>query len=216
MSSYIMHICISNIVKNKYNLSSKYMYGSVLPDLKKNMGCDRTSTHFTEKVETKGGIRDLPQIDKAILELKDKMNFEVYLGYISHLIEDYIWFNKYIPEYTKKLNENEVLYLKNNSIHSLDEYRNDVYSDYRYFAKYIVDKCEMNLTQTLKDISHYLNEEETKILIQNTSINTEAPSSAILISTESIDKYIQECVSEVDKIVNNMLNNKDKIECISC
>lgn len=216
VSSYIMHICISDIIRRKHKLSEKYLYGCILPDLQKELGIDREKTHFTKRIEKEGSIRFLPQIDIATNELKDKLDKEVYLGYISHLIEDYIWFNKYIPKYTIKLNENEVLYLKDNTIHSLVEYRNNVYSDYRYFAKYVINKCEIDLTETLNAMKCILNSKEKILLLQNTNINVEILSGAILISKESIDQYIKECVSEVDKFVSNMLNNTDKIECKCC
>lgn len=35
MASMIIHICISNMVKEELNLSDKFLAGSIMPDLKK-------------------------------------------------------------------------------------------------------------------------------------------------------------------------------------
>lgn len=201
MSSYIMHICISDIIRKKYNLSKKYLYGCILPDLQKELGADRAKTHFTKRIEIDSTVRDLPQIEKAIKELKEKLEFEVYLGYISHLIEDYIWFNKYIPLYTKKINDEKVIYLKDNSSHNLDEYRLAIYADYAYFGKYVVDKCNTHIEDVINEINSICTKEEKELVIKNTKLNFNIEYKPILLYKESVDNYIAECIEKIDLFI---------------
>jgi len=201
MSSYIMHLCISNIIKEKYNLSNKFIYGSIFPDLLKELGEERSKTHFTAQVEDKYGIKYLPQIEVAENELKDKLEYETYLGYMAHLIEDYIWFDKYIPMYTKKINEKQVIYHKDNTLHSIEEYRKDIYSDYRFYAKYIIDKYNLNLNKTINDINCLLNDNESKIFMKNISVDVNVSNEAILIDKQSVDDYINEAAKQVNELI---------------
>ena len=46
MASMIIHICISNMVKEELNLSDKFLAGSIMPDLKKMAGFDRGISHY--------------------------------------------------------------------------------------------------------------------------------------------------------------------------
>lgn len=96
MSSYIMHMCVSDIVKRKLNLTDKLIYVSILPDVLKTINKDRAGTHYLEKVVIDGDIRNLPVIQRAIDSL-DIQDTEIRMGYIAHLVEDLIWFNKYVP-----------------------------------------------------------------------------------------------------------------------
>ena len=81
MSSYIMHMCISDIVKRKLNLTYKFVYGSILPDVIKSITGDRDITHFIKHVIVDGDRRSLPDLQKAINDLKIEDN-EIRIGYI--------------------------------------------------------------------------------------------------------------------------------------
>ena len=71
------------------------MYGCILPDLLKELGIDRTKTHFTEKIEKGGSIKCLPQMEVAKNELKYKLDKEVYLGYIA--FQNPKWYEPFAP-----------------------------------------------------------------------------------------------------------------------
>ena len=111
MSSYIMHICTSDIVKRKLNLTDKFVYGSALPDILKEISQDRNGTHYIQKVIVNGEKRNLPNIQNAInsLQIEDK---EIKMGYIAHLLEDLIWFNEFIPRYAKDLGNTRIQFFR--------------------------------------------------------------------------------------------------------
>ena len=55
MGSFLMHIGVSEIVRKKLNLSAKFIYGSILPDLMKMETGDRTGTHFLKTIVYENG-----------------------------------------------------------------------------------------------------------------------------------------------------------------
>lgn len=106
MGSYLMHLYVSNKVKEKLGLSTKFLYGSVKPDIIKTINNDRQGSHYIKVVNISGEIRELPDISKAIKSvMKLECDNEIKLGYIAHLVQDYIWFNNYIPRFASKTEE---------------------------------------------------------------------------------------------------------------
>ena len=85
MGSLIMHIAASKIVKEKYNLSNKFMAGCIMPDIYAKCGIDRDETHFINSSDS-----NIPNISAFIRKYENELNNEIILGYLAHLIEDKI------------------------------------------------------------------------------------------------------------------------------
>lgn len=201
-----MHICISDIVKRKLNLTDKFVYGSVLPDNIKSITRNRDKTHYINHVTVGKDRRSLPNIQQAIeeLDIEDK---EVRLGYIAHLVEDLIWFNDFIPSYAIDLGENKIQYIKDNSIHCSDEYRDAMYLDYINSSDYIVNKCGVDIQSLLSCIANIAeSEQHKKLILDNTAypIGTDITNNTFM-TKESIDKYIEVCTKEVENIITSLM-----------
>ena len=95
MGSITMHAVISKELQNKYNFSKEYMVGSVTPDILKNIS-NRKTTHYLKEYNDNGTIKLLPDIEEFIKINENKFD-DYFFGYLVHLIEDKIWFDKYIP-----------------------------------------------------------------------------------------------------------------------
>ena len=207
MSSYIMHMCISDVVRKKLGLTEKFVYGSVLPDILKTIQNDRTSTHYIEKVTLPNGdIRNLPQIDKAIKQL-DIRDREIKLGYIAHLIEDYIWFNEYIPSYTKRISAEQVLYLETGELHTNNEFGQDIYSDYANSSFYVTNSCNVNIYELISNIEQIVSDKKyLEVMLPNLTCNENVDvASNKLMTKESIDKYINQCTNEVQSAILKLM-----------
>ena len=206
MSSYIMHICVSDIVKRRLNLTDKFVYGSVLPDVLKGVLLDRNGTHYIEKVVIDGDRRELPNIQRAIDELNIQDN-EVRLGYIAHLVEDLIWFNNFIPLYAKDLGEDKIQFLQDNSMHSKEEYKQTMYADYGRSSEHVINKCEVDIHPLLENILKVTQDEQyQKQILDNTwyPLNADV-SENIFMTKESIDNYIDVCTKEVERVVLELM-----------
>ena len=46
MSSLIMHVCISNIIRQKYDYGYDFLFGSIMPDILKEAGEDKNKVHY--------------------------------------------------------------------------------------------------------------------------------------------------------------------------
>lgn len=208
MSSYIMHLCISNKVKEKLNLTDKFLYGSILPDVIKEITGDRVGTHYLKETLLNNEVRKLPQIQKAISEL-DIQDKEIRLGYIAHLIEDYIWFTEYIPRFTKKVSNDQIKYLKDGTIHSMDEYRDNIYFDYANSNRYVIESNNVDLEKVKNSIINIMTDEKQKEVFtknikcletSNISLNT-------FMTKENIDEYIEKSEKQVEEKILELLGD---------
>lgn len=206
MSSYIMHIGISDVVKKRLGLTDKFVFGGILPDLLKSVKQDRDSTHYIETIIVDGERRSLPNIQKAIRELDFEDN-EIKLGYIAHLVEDWIWFNNYIPTYASVENDGWVKYLNDGTMHKASEFSKDIYTDYTNSNKYVVEKCDVDIQTTINNMVEISNNNidmqpllQNSVFPENIDVNNNK-----LITKESIDEYIEVCAREVEKITRDLI-----------
>ena len=206
MGSYLMHIGITEKVRRKLKLSTKFIYGSILPDLVKMETGDRTGTHFLKTIEDKDGIKRLPVIDDAISILSDKLDKEVRLGYIAHLIEDLLWFEKYIPSFATKLEEGKKQYLADNSVHSAEEFSKDIYEDYSKINSYMVEKCELDYAKLKQELSKIMSEKEIEFLEKNDHMrNLKEIDTTKVITKDKLDEYIKEAEEKVEVVIKELL-----------
>ena len=206
MGSYLMHIGITEKVRRKLKLSTKFIYGSILPDLVKMETGDRTGTYFLKTIEDKDGIKRLPVIDDAISILSDKLDKEVRLGYIAHLIEDLLWFEKYIPSFATKLEEGKKQYLADNSVHSAEEFSKDIYEDYSKINSYMVEKCELEYGKLKEQLKEIMTDKEVEFLEKNDHMmNLKEIDTTKVITKDKLDEYIKEAEEKVEVVIKELL-----------
>lgn len=206
MSSYIMHMCISDVVKRKLNLTDKFVYGSILPDILKMVTGDRTTTHFLNEMQIGDEWRRLPVIDKAIKELtiEDK---EIRLGYIAHLVEDLIWFNDFIPQYATKVSDNKYKYLTTGEIKEATHFTKDMYQDYSNCGAYIIESTNTDFETVKKNVFRYIDKDICMTqIIQNTNYTESSDiDKNIFMTKESIDKYIKIATKAVENVMLELI-----------
>lgn len=206
MSSYIMHMCVSDVVKRKLNLTDKFIYGSILPDILKMATGDRVGTHFLSKVKIDDYDRNLPVIDKAIheLEIEDK---EIRLGYIAHLVEDLIWFNDFIPTFAKKVGDGKYQYVRTGEIKESKYFTEDMYSDYANCGAYVIDSTGTDIETLKKNITEYITEDKClEFVLDNTNyISSSDIENNHFMTKECIDEYINKTTKAVENIMKELI-----------
>ena len=206
MGSYLMHIGVTENVRRKLKLSSKFIYGSILPDLIKMETGDRTGTHFLKTRVNEDGIKRLPVLDDAISMLSGKLDKEVRLGYIAHLIEDLLWFEKYIPSFATNLEEGRKVYLADNSVHSAEEFSKDIYEDYSKINAYVVETCNIDYTKLKEELSSLMNEKEIEFLSKNDTMrDVKEIHITKIITKDKLDEYIKEAEEKVIVVIKELL-----------
>lgn len=206
MGSFLMHIAISERVRRKLDLSTKFIYGSILPDLIKMETGDRKGTHFLKTFVTDQGRQELPVVENAIVMLDGKMNKEVRLGYIAHLIQDLIWFDDYIPTLATPPHNGAVIYLRDNSVHTENDFTKDIYNDYTKINAYIIDKYCKEYGNLKKELATQMTEHE-KILLDKTDklLEVHKVNETIVITKDKLDSYIENTAEKVEKIVKELI-----------
>lgn len=210
MGSLIMHLCVAQKLKEKYKFSDKFVIGQLMPDLLKLVGKDKDKTHYLEEVFENSGVKKLPNVLKYEQDNEGNLKDEKVLGYISHLVQDKIWFDKYIGKYAKTdaNNVDRIHYLEYNITKSDKEFTEDIYNDYSNVNKYLVDKYNLDINSvknTLKSISPDADFSKKINKYFNLS-NSDFTNKNTFITKEDIDTYVNEAVKkssiEIDKILN--------------
>ena len=158
MSSIISHVYISNILKEKYNLGDEFLYGAILPDIlhKAIKAQTREMTHYLRHGILYGSEGDYPDVERFIIENTEILpKSHMMQGYLAHLIEDMLWFSIYIPKMTIEKDKKTIIYKKDNSIHTDDEFRNDIYSDYTIIDRYLLKKTDLNINELQENFWQY-------------------------------------------------------------
>lgn len=204
MSSIITHIYTSNIIKEKYNFSNDFLVGAIFPDvLKMHKRETRIETHYSVIYKTEDKELELPNIESYLYDNKYNMTNDLKKGYLVHLIEDNLWFEKYINKYTKKVNE-KIIYLPDNSEMTEEEFSTAMHSDYPLVDRYIINKSDFkyervneNAHKTLKGFDR-----EIDTLIR---LYPKEKDELDIVSYEDMDNYIKESC----EIIEQYMKRKD-------
>lgn len=204
MSSLIMHVCISNLIKQKYDYGYEFLYGAVMPDVLKKSGEDKNKVHYRTKDNY-----NLYEIDKFVKENVEKEKSEYNLGYLAHLIQD-----KLLAKYTnQKIKESYIdgqdyitYTFDNNSLHKKQEFLDLIHNDYAIIDEYLIKKYDLNINYLLKRILRVnKNEKYDKIIEEELRIHDIIPDSNLKIfNIPDIEQYIRECIKEFDRYLDEL------------
>ena len=208
MSSIISHVYIGNILKEKYNLDNEFLYGSILPDMleKSSETQSRELTHYLRHGILYGTEGDFPDVERYINENKYLLpKSKMLQGYLSHLIEDMLWFSVYLPKIASHPDDYTYILKKNNSTHSSSEFWKILYSDYSIMDKHLLNKSDINLKELRTEFLQITEDENLKNTIKEYFKQFETNrKSLIFISKEVFEKYIKECVDKVSLVLDKL------------
>lgn len=137
MASSVIHMAVANEVNKVLKRdNSKLLIGSIAPDISKQIGQDRTISHFIFE----DGLIDL---DKFLDKYKNNLDDDFVLGYYIHLLTDYFWFKYFMPEITnysiiKTLDGKELSLSK-------EEICKYIYNDYTNINIRVINEYNMDL-----------------------------------------------------------------------
>ncbi len=140
MASAIIHIAVaSEINKVIKQDESKYLIGSIAPDIAKHIGETKVKSHFQNADDS------IPILDKFLSKYGDKLNDPFILGYYVHLYTDYLWFKYFIPEVFDK--DNSMIKKLNGEVVKCngDMKKLYIYNDYTNLNRQVIDEYNLNL-----------------------------------------------------------------------
>lgn len=207
MSSIISHIYMGNILKQKYNLNDEFLYGSIMPDVLTRTidGQNKAITHYLRHGILYGSEGDYPDIERFLNENKLLLsNSQMLQGYISHLIEDMLWFSIYIPKMTSKSDE-KIIFRKDNSIHTEEEFRNSIYSDYPIIDRYLLNKCNLNILKLQQEFIDFSDDKKLKKSIKdNFRLFDLNKKTLTLISYDMFEEYLNNSIEKVCLVLDKI------------
>ena len=208
MGSLIMHLCIASKLKEKYHFSDKFLIGALKPDLLKMAGAKQEDTHYLEEVIEESGVKRLPNVLKYEESNKEHIKDEMTLGYISHLVQDKVWFDKYIGKYAKTdANDiTKIKYLQYGITKTDKDFSKDIYTDYTNLNKYLAQKYSLDIEKiknSLKGIcldTKMKEKVDKQFIMKDSNIDKNT-----FITKQDVESYINDAIKktsiEIDKIL---------------
>ena len=174
-------------------------------------GCGMMLDDTTRMVRlpwVKGLLVTFP-FDKFIEENTFKLLDFKTLGTYAHLIEDKIWFEKFVGRYIKWHNEDLglVTNLKTGKVYDFDIFSKEIYSDYISVSQKVISKYNLDMNKLSKQIKENLNDE---VLIScfdkylNYINNKNVSNKRYFLTDEDLDNYISMSTKEVIKRINEL------------
>ena len=200
MASVIIHMAVAKELENKLNIKNKkeYYLGSIAPDLSKQIGRDKSKSHFFKN--TKNSIPNINLFVKRYPMFKYN-SFD--LGYFIHLYTDKIWeqeiIGKIISDNSIKLLDGTILDLTNKEIIQL------IYSDYTNLNIQVIEEYNLDLSLFYEEFQKpdtKINEipiDKLDILINKMGliIENSKQEKAYTFDLYTIKNFIERCVEEI-------------------
>lgn len=207
MSSIISHIYMGNILKQKYNLNDEFLYGSIMPDVLTRTidGQNKVITHYLRHGILYGSEGDYPDIERFLNENKYILpNSKMMQGYVSHLIEDMLWFSVYIPSIATK-KDGKIIFNKDNSIHTDPEFKSAIYSDYPLIDRYLLNKSNLNILKLREEFLSFTDDKKLKDSIKdNFKLFDIQEKELILLSIDKFEEYMERAINKVSLVLDQI------------
>ena len=207
MSSIISHIYMGNILKEKYNLNDEFLYGSIMPDVLTRTidGQNKVITHYLRHGILYGSEGDYPDIERFLNENRYILpNSKMMQGYVSHLIEDMLWFSVYIPSIATK-KDGKIIFNKDNSIHTDSEFKSAIYSDYPLIDRYLIKKSNLNILNLREEFLRFTDDEKLKDSIKdNFKLFDIQEKELILLSIDKFEEYMERAINKVSLVLDQI------------
>lgn len=120
--SRMMHLAIGTLLQRRYQLSDAFLLGSIAPDVQKNMGVPKDTSHFIDRDEQGYGSLNLGRFRQTYVSVwRDPF----VQGYYCHLIADDIWirgeFNQSLRHFAPTdMQRNQIIERHYQDFHSLN------------------------------------------------------------------------------------------------
>ena len=215
MGSIMMHLCISELYRKKHNLGERFIIGSILPDIYKKTIMSKNESHYIKDVILNNEIARLPDIDGYIKMHKDN-NDELTIGYLAHLIEDYVWFKDIIIEQVKECGTDtkgifKYRYKRENFgiLHSGNHFVQNIYADYSNLDEYLLKKVPLDIDKISNNIKEFLNSDEKMNEVIDELITIHKPikdRENYFVTEEITNMYINKSLELLEEKINEFMN----------
>jgi len=209
MASAIIHIAVANeINKTLKKDNRKLLIGSIAPDIAKQIGRKKYTSHFSTEDNS-----DIPDFDLFLSKYGNNMDDDFVLGYYIHLYTDYLWFKYFIPEIK---DDNNIITKLNGEMVKCDGKALDlyIYNDYTNLNKQIIDNYELDLKifyeelPIFEDIIKEIPMDRLQVLIDKMGIivSSSRETKELVFNMKNVETFIK---TSTELILNNILELKN-------
>ncbi len=219
MPSHKIHMYIAKRVNETLNMNlDNLMLGSVLPDL--TIDRNHKLSHFQADGH---GYDNLANPDKFLLKYKDKLDNEIMIGYLIHILTDR-FYNKYVFDNYIIFDNNYAIGIKKDNEIIYPEHRliwkykkNDFwkYDEYLINNGYISKFKNINVINDIPDLGDVKYDKEfLQQYIINANMDVDDPSrikidNYIFMNKEQLDKVLDLCVLYIIDYLKNIKDVKN-------
>lgn len=198
MASAIIHLAVAKKLFNELKIDNPkdYYLGSIAPDVAKQIGSSKVSSHFL--IQTK---QDVPNIDMFVKKYPNFIANSFDLGYFIHLYTDKLWFNEFLD---KLIYNNSIKLLDGTIIETTkEEMQNMIYSDYTNMNIQLIDKYGLDLSLFYEEFQ----EPKTNILeIPTFRLDILINKMGILIANSKEEKAYTLDINQVEQFIDYTAN----------
>jgi hypothetical protein len=198
MASSMIHLVVANELNKKLGKDhSKFLIGSIAPDLSKLVGDNKVKSHFLDNDST-----DIPNLDKFLNKYSYFLNDDFVLGYYVHLFTDYLWFKYFINDIYNE--EKNLIYKLNGDVVNChgEMAVMYIYNDYTNLNLDLINEYDMDLKifyQPLPEFKNIIDEipmDKINLIVNKAGIIVENAKKykEFTFNMENIRNFVNLCV----------------------
>lgn len=203
MGSRVMHYAITSEINKHLNCSNELRLhlGGQAPDITYPINVSKSLTHLVEIIST--GKRRV-NYQRFIHDYKHCFHDDFYIGYLSHLVADYIWYDTMYYEYIRPLPENERQIAVEQGYRDFQKLNKILLHRYKLTPLVNIPQMEMVIINGLYEGStHEIASQLNNDLIEGEQVQQKTELLE-LYSTEKIVEYINLSIKETKELLNTL------------
>lgn len=201
MSSRMIHLAIAQKISKEFNLNkAKFNFGNLLPDLyQEDRGKDISHYRIIKESyeESKSDVYKYYDYESFLLNYKEQMDNEIYLGYYCHLITDELWIQKIYIKYMRDENRKKRYDLQKSYYEDYFKINQKIKGKYNLRNEIEIDTYEIE----------YIDKEKVNTLLKHLEEDFETKdekSALVLLDLEEVFSFIDETSHIISNIIKEL------------
>ncbi len=192
MSSIITHYGLTKMLAEKYGFSDETLYGAIVPDILGKVGiATKEECHYMDD------IIDVPHFDRYINTVIKNGYTPTELGYLLHLIQDYVWYQILIK-------------LESTFEGTHEEFTDTIHADMNITDRLMLERMNIDekgfaeIKQKLMDLAE--NDTIRAGIEKHVKIREIKTDGLVLLTEDMVNTYIQDALEECIKYYEEIKN----------
>lgn len=198
----MIHLAIAQKISKEFNLNkAKFNFGNLLPDLyQEDRGKDISHYRIIKESyeESKSDVYKYYDYESFLLNYKEQMDNEIYLGYYCHLITDELWIQKIYIKYMRDENRKKRYDMQKSYYEDYFKINQKIKGKYNLRNEIEIDTYEIE----------YIDKEKVNTLLKHLEEDFETKdekSALVLLDLEEVFSFIDETSHIISNIIKELI-----------